>query len=133
MKRGGYVSLDRDNPREGLKAINDAARKISEGMNIIIFPEGTRSKDGKLLPFKKGVFSLAVRAGVPIIPIGICGTSILQPKGSLIPKKNGIVNVNIGKPILVAGDKAQEKSRLMDEVRASIEMLIANDQNSMEN
>jgi 1-acyl-sn-glycerol-3-phosphate acyltransferase len=124
MKRGGYVSLDRENPREGLKAINDAAQKIREGMNIIIFPEGTRSKDGKLLPFKKGVFSLALRASVPVIPIGINGTSSLQPKGSLMPEKKGVIHVNIGKPILISGDKASEKARIMGEVRASIESMI---------
>jgi len=128
MQRARYVSLDRENPREGLKAINDAARKVNEGMSIIVFPEGTRSKDGNLLPFKKGVFSLAVRAGVPIIPVGICGTSKLQPKGSLMPEKKGTVYVNIGKPISVAGDKASEKARLMDEVRTSIEALIADNQ-----
>ncbi|MCX5812549.1 MAG: lysophospholipid acyltransferase family protein [Proteobacteria bacterium] len=125
MKRASYVSLDRENPREGLRAINDAALKISKGMNIIVFPEGTRSKDGKLLPFKKGVFSLAVRAGVPVIPIGISGTSMLQPKGSLMPKEKGVIYVNIGKPILIIGDKASEKARVMDEVRASIERLMA--------
>ncbi|MCX5806426.1 MAG: lysophospholipid acyltransferase family protein [Proteobacteria bacterium] len=125
MKRAGYVSLDRENAREGLKAINDAAQKIREGMNIIIFPEGTRSKDGKLLPFKKGVFSLALRAGVPVIPVGIIGTSRLQPKDSLMPKAKGVIYVNIGKPVLINGDKASEKARIMDEVRASIEKLTA--------
>jgi 1-acyl-sn-glycerol-3-phosphate acyltransferase len=125
MKRASYISLDRENPRDGLKAINDAAQKIREGMNIIVFPEGTRSKDGKLLPFKKGVFSLAVRAGVPVIPIGISGTSRLQPKGSLMPKEKGVIYVNIGKPILIIGDKTSEKARIMDEVRTSIEKLMA--------
>jgi 1-acyl-sn-glycerol-3-phosphate acyltransferase len=125
MKRAGYVSLDRENAREGLKAINDAAQKIREGMNIIIFPEGTRSKDGKLLPFKKGVFSLALRSGVPVIPVGIIGTSRLQPKGSLMPQEKGVIYVNIGKPILIIGDKTSEKARIMDEVRVSIEKLTA--------
>lgn len=124
MKRAGYISLDRESPRDGLKAINDAAQKVREGMNIIVFPEGTRSNDGKLLPFKKGVFSLVARAGVPVIPIGIIGTSRLQPKGSLMPNEKGAVYANIGQPILISGDKASEKTRIMNEVRASIERLI---------
>ncbi len=124
IKRAGYISLDRENPREALKAINDAARKIREGTNIVIFPEGTRSKDGVLLPFKKGVFSLVVRAGIPVLPVGIKGTSALQPKGSFIPRKKGVIYVNIGEPIPVNEDSAPEKTRIMDEVRASIEKLI---------
>jgi 1-acyl-sn-glycerol-3-phosphate acyltransferase len=131
MKRAEYISLDRENPRDGLKAINDAAQKIREGLNIIIFPEGTRSKDGKLLPFKKGVFSLAVRAGVSVIPIGINGSSRLQPKGSLMPKEKGVIYVNIGKPILVSGDKASEKARIMDEVKTSIEKLMAENEGNV--
>ncbi len=125
MKRAGYISIDRESPRDGLKAINDAAQKIRDGMSVIVFPEGTRSKDGKLLPFKKGVFSLAVRAGVPVIPIGINGTSRLQPKGSLMPEEKGAVYVNIGEPILVGGDKATEKARIMNEVKMSIERMMA--------
>jgi 1-acyl-sn-glycerol-3-phosphate acyltransferase len=124
MKRASYISLDRESPRDGLKAINDAAQKIREGMSIIVFPEGTRSRDGKLLPFKKGVFSLALRAGVPVIPIGINGTSRLQPKGSLMPMEKGTIYVNIGKPIFISGDKASEKARIMDEVRISIEKMM---------
>ena len=124
MKRAGYISLDRENPREALKAINDAARKIREGTNILIFPEGTRSKDGVLLPFKKGVFSLVVRAGIPVLPVGIKGTSSLQRKGSFIPGKTGVIYVRMGEPIPVREDSVSEKARIMDEVKASIERLI---------
>ncbi len=56
LKKAGYISIDRENPREALKAMEEASRRIREGTNIIIFPEGTRSADGKLLPFKKGGF-----------------------------------------------------------------------------
>lgn len=125
MKRADYISIDRESPREGLKAINDAAQKIRKGLNILIFPEGTRSKDGKLLPFKKGVFSLALRAGVPVIPVGINGTGKLQPKESLMPGEKGVIYVNIGKPILIRGDRSSDKARIMIEARASIEELMA--------
>jgi len=124
VKKAGYISIDRENPREALKAINDAARKIREGTNIVIFPEGTRSKDGVLLPFKKGVFSLVVRAGVPVLPVGIKGSSALQPKGSSIPRKKGVIYVKFGEPILVKEESTSEKARIMDEVRASIDSLI---------
>lgn len=124
MKKAGYISLDRENPREAIKAINIAAEKIKAGTSLIIFPEGTRSINGKLLPFKKGVFSLAVRAAVPVVPLGIKGSSILQPKGSLIPLKKGVIYINIGEPVAVVGDGTPEKTKLMNEVRAKIEKLL---------
>ncbi len=125
MTRADYVSIDRENPREALKAIDEAGRKIREGMIIVIFPEGTRSEDGNLLPFKQGVFNLAQRAKVPIVPIGICGTSRLQPKGSFIPQQKGIVYINIGEPVEVSGKGSAEKARIMHEVRGRIEGLMA--------
>lgn len=127
MKKAGYISLDRENPREALKAIEKAAQRIQEGTNIIVFPEGTRSKDGVLLPFKKGVFSLALEAGVPVVPVGINGSCILQPKGSFIPRKKGVIYVNIGRPIFILEKRASEKNRVMAEVREAIETLMKRD------
>lgn len=124
MKRAGYISLDRANPREALKAIEDAAGKIRGGMNIIIFPEGTRSADGVLLPFKKGAFSLALRAKVPIVPIGIEGTNRLQPKGSVIPNQKGVIYIRIGDPIETAQEARSAKTNLMLHVRSEIERLM---------
>jgi 1-acyl-sn-glycerol-3-phosphate acyltransferase len=125
MGRAGYISIDRENPREALKAMEAAATKIRGGMNIIIFPEGTRSLDGNLLPFKKGGFTLALRAMVPIVPIGIYGTSQLQPKGSFIPKKKGVIYINIGQPIILEGLDRSAKTKVMDDVRERIEGLMA--------
>ncbi|MCX8023148.1 MAG: 1-acyl-sn-glycerol-3-phosphate acyltransferase [Syntrophorhabdaceae bacterium] len=125
MKRAGYISLDRENPREALNAIIEAAAEIKDGTNILIFPEGTRSKDGTLLPFKKGAFLLALKAGVPVLPIGIYGTSPIQPKGSFIPRKKGTVYIHVGEPITVDAFNPHERSRLMEQVRASIEGLLA--------
>jgi 1-acyl-sn-glycerol-3-phosphate acyltransferase len=125
MTRTGYISIDREKPREALKAMEEAARKIRAGMNIIIFPEGTRSLDGILLPFKKGGFTLALRAMVPIVPIGIYGTSQLQPKGSFIPKEKGVIYINIGEPIILEGLDRSAKTKVMDDVRERIEGLMA--------
>ena len=124
MKRAGYISLDRKHPREGLKAMDDAAKKIRGGMNIIIFPEGTRSQDGNLLPFKKGGFSLALRAKVPIMPVGISGSSRLQPKGSFIPNQKGVIYIRVGKPIETAQGSRSAKTEIMMTVRQAIESLM---------
>ena len=124
MKRAGYISLDRKHPREAIKAMDDAAQKIRGGINIIIFPEGTRSEDGSLLPFKKGVFTLALRAKVPILPVGISGSSQLQPKGSFIPNKKGVIYIRIGKPIDTAQGSRSAKTEIMMTVRQAIEGLM---------
>ncbi len=124
MGRAGYISIDRENPREALKAIEEAAGKIRGGMNIVIFPEGTRSVDGTLLPFKKGGFTLALRAMVPIVPIGIYGTYLLQPKGSFIPRGKGVIYIRIGKPIALEGVAPSAKTKVMDDVRSRIEGLM---------
>ena len=110
---------------EALKAIEEASRRIREGTNIIIFPEGTRSADGKLLPFKKGGFTLALRAMVPVVPIGIYGSSALQPKGSSLPGKKGVIYIEIGDPIILEGMDRSQKTRVMDDVRTAIEALMA--------
>ena len=124
MKRAGYISLDRKHPREAIKAMDDAAKKIREGTNIIIFPEGTRSKDGHLLPFKKGGFSLALRAKVPIVPVGISGSNRLQPKGSFIPNQKGVIYIRIGKPVETAQGSRSAKTEIMMTVRQAIEGLM---------
>jgi len=114
------------------EAIEKAARRVREGASVVIFPEGTRSKDGNLLPFKKGGFSLAVRAMVPIVPVGISGTARLQPKGSFIPGKTGAVYINIGEPIVVEGGHRSAKTRIMADIRGHIERLMACHQDAMD-
>jgi 1-acyl-sn-glycerol-3-phosphate acyltransferase len=125
MKRAGHVSLDRENPRKALKAMDEAAQRIQDGTNILVFPEGTRSVDGNLLPFKKGAFNLAMKACVPIVPVGICGTSMLQPEGSQVPVRGGAVSIHLGEPIPVAGRGVSYKTELANEVRAAITRLVA--------
>ena len=125
MGRAGYISIDRENPREALKAMEEAAKNIRGGINIIIFPEGTRSVDGRLLPFKKGGFSLALKAMVPIIPMAIHGTDRLQPKGNFIPLRKGVIYIDITEPIVLDGMDRSAKTKVMDDVRKRIEGLLA--------
>jgi 1-acyl-sn-glycerol-3-phosphate acyltransferase len=126
IRRARYISIDRENPREALKAIEEAGRRIREGMTVLIFPEGTRSKDGKLLPFLKGGFFLANRAQVPVVPVAIIGSAELHPKGSVLspPKHSGHVTVRIGAPIPTGGRGSAAKGELMVAVRGEIERLI---------
>jgi 1-acyl-sn-glycerol-3-phosphate acyltransferase len=75
------VFLDRKNPRRAVKALREAIEKLKNGVTFIVFPEGTRSPDGKVLPFKKDSLMIAVKTGVPVLPVSIWGTYHLIPKG----------------------------------------------------
>jgi 1-acyl-sn-glycerol-3-phosphate acyltransferase len=125
LAAGKNIAVDRDNPRAAIKAMNEAARRIKEGTSVVIFPEGTWGKDGRLLPFKKGGFSLALRMGVPIVPVGIHGTGPLQPEGSFVPRRKGLVRIRIGEPVAALMGDRGSKAALMLEVRSRIEMLAA--------
>jgi 1-acyl-sn-glycerol-3-phosphate acyltransferase len=132
MKWAGYISIDRENPREALKAIEEAVSKIRKGTPVLIFPEGTRGakgakeRDGDLLPFMKGAFSLASRAAVPVVPLAIIGSFDLQPAGSIFspPERRGRVVVRVGKPILADGKGTSFKTGLMEEVRDAMQRMM---------
>ena len=106
------VFLDRDNPREGLKAILEATENLKDGHSMLIFPEGTRSRDGKLNEFKKGSLKLATRANVPIVPITIDGTyKVLE--GSKKAKKSDLdCKIVIHKPIYPKELSKEDQSNL---------------------
>ncbi len=111
MRKVGFISIDRSHGRKALKSLNLAAERIAAGSSVLIFPEGTRSKDGRLQPFKAGAILLAIRSGVPIVPIGFNNTSQLLPKGKLLPKGGEIV-IRIGHPIPTQKYKPKEKQAL---------------------
>jgi 1-acyl-sn-glycerol-3-phosphate acyltransferase len=119
MRGAGYISIDRFNRSSAFESISEAAEKIKQGVSVMIFPEGTRSKDGRIRPFKKGGFVLAVDAGVPIVPIIIRGTRPIMAKGNLRIRP-GEVNLNIKKPIATAGYSRDTKDELMERVRTVI-------------
>jgi 1-acyl-sn-glycerol-3-phosphate acyltransferase len=123
LKIGKNIAIDRKNPRKALRSIQEAARRLQEGSNIVIFPEGTWSKDGDMLPFKKGGFSLALRTGTPIVPVGIAGTGPLQPEGCYVPKGKGRIHIRLGTPVQVTDNGRASKTVLMHEVRDHIERL----------
>ena len=83
MKGCGYISIDRSNRESAFESLREAANKIQSGVSVMIFPEGTRSHDGKLLPFKKGGFVLAQNAGVPIVPVAIKGSGVVMSRNGM--------------------------------------------------
>jgi len=115
----GYISIDREGSRKTVEAMNEAARKIQEGMSLIIFPEGSRSPDGSIQPFKKGGFTLAIKSKVPIIPISITGSREIMPKGKLTVT-SGEIRIRIDHPIETQNYSLKDRKSLMEKVRQTI-------------
>ena len=115
----GYISIDRSDIRAAAKSIHHAVEKIKNGMSVLIFPEGTRSKDGRVQSFKKGGFHLALRSGSDIVPIAISGSRNIVPKGSLRIKK-GAITMSIGIPISVKDYSKSEIDSLIARSRDAI-------------
>jgi 1-acyl-sn-glycerol-3-phosphate acyltransferase len=116
MRRSGYIPIDRENPREAAKSIIQAAKEIRNGVSAIAFPEGTRSRTGDLGKFHSGAFALALRAGVPLVPISLEGSyRVIRPK-TLKVNPGVIIRIRIGSPIDPSTYSKGEKNRLMDDV-----------------
>jgi 1-acyl-sn-glycerol-3-phosphate acyltransferase len=119
MAVGRFIFIDRQNPLAARRSIDQAAARIRAGSSVAIFPEGTRSRDGQLGPFKKGGFHLAISAGVPIVPVGIRGAMEVMPRGSLILRR-GPVTIEIGAPISTKDLSGADRNALLDRVRDEI-------------
>jgi 1-acyl-sn-glycerol-3-phosphate acyltransferase len=115
----GFIPIDRSNRDSAIRSLDRAARKIRSGISVLVFPEGTRSLDGTLHPFKKGGFMLALKAGVPVVPVVVMGTDRIMEKGSLRVGR-AAVEVRIGPPIETRGRGATARDRLMADVRRAM-------------
>jgi len=119
MKKAGYIGIERNDPRKAIESMKQAADRIKNGASVLIFPEGTRSPDGRLQAFKKGGFSLAVKSGCDIVPIGIRDSFRIAPKGSLRIRK-GAFGLCIGRPVSLSGLGKKDIPRLMEQVRSEM-------------
>jgi 1-acyl-sn-glycerol-3-phosphate acyltransferase len=119
MQRAGYISIDRSNWRSAVASLKRAAQMIKNGVSVVIFPEGTRSLDGHLGPFKKGGFVLAVDAQVKVVPIVIHGTYDIMPKDTLRITPQDVL-LEIKPPISTAGYHRKNKEILMEKVRRAL-------------
>jgi len=114
------IVIDRGNRRRAVESLRRAAERVRGGINVVIFPEGTRSPDGTLQPFKSGGFHLALDAQVPVIPVTVSGSWQLTPKRSL-QLRSGTVKVVYGAPIETAGMTARDRERLTRRVAGAIQ------------
>ena len=120
LKYGSYIAIDRRRGADAMKSLEEAAERIRTGASALLYAEGTRTLDGKLQPFKRGAFNLAVRAGVPVVPLTINGSYALLPKRSIVVHP-GEVELILERPIEIKGSGKEEEMRLMAEVHAAIE------------
>jgi len=119
MLLAGYVFVDRGNRAKAIASLERGAQKIRKGISLIMYAEGTRSEDGRILPFKKGPFALALKSGAAVCPVTIEGTGRMMPKGRwhITPTT---VKVKIGKPIDTSKYDPDDREKLIRDVRAVI-------------
>jgi 1-acyl-sn-glycerol-3-phosphate acyltransferase len=120
LKYGAYIGIDRGRGPDAMKSLDEAIDRIRNGASVLLYAEGTRTLDGKLQPFKRGAFNIAVKAGVPVVPLTINGSYARLRKHSIqvVP---GTVELVLGSPIPVpAGNGKDAEMKLMEAVHAAI-------------
>jgi 1-acyl-sn-glycerol-3-phosphate acyltransferase len=112
----GHVGIDRGNPFRARRSLERAAERIRGGTSVVVFPEGTRSRDEAVRAFKRGPFVLAAKAEVPVVPLSLVGVKRVVP-GGLIGLRPGTVELRIHPPLATSGRPARDAAALAAEVR----------------
>ena len=118
----GFVPVDRDDRSRATETFAAALKAIERGSSLVIFPEETRSVDGKLKPFKRGGFLMALRTGRPIVPVGVRGSLQIRGKGSL-EVRPGEIEISFGKPIPAGDFGVRRRAELVAHVEAEVRRL----------
>lgn len=124
MWAGKHIAVDRTDGAGALSSLKKAARRMASGISVVVFPEGTRSIDGRLLPFKRGGFLLAAKTGTPIVPVTISGSGKILPKGAW-RLRSGTIDVHLSEPIRINDYRPGTLRALADQVQQTIEKRLA--------
>jgi 1-acyl-sn-glycerol-3-phosphate acyltransferase len=119
VRSSGQIPLDRDNPRRGLRSIKQAAELLRKGVSIVVFPEGTRSRDGRVQEFKSTLFVLPIRTQTPVVPVLIEGAFQALRRGSMLLNR-GPMNVTFHVPITVGSFTDKDRAVCAEKVRQSL-------------
>ena len=123
MLLAGSIPVDRSHGRQAMKSLDRAARRIADGASVIIFPEGTRSPDGRLQPFKAGGMQLAIKSGVELVPMAITGTHEVLPKGKFFSRPGKVV-IRLGTPVDSRDFGPKEKQALAELLHERVAVLL---------
>ncbi len=123
MRKAGYISIARSSPAKARRTFKQAVDMIKNGTSLVIFAEGTRSRDGHLLPLRRGAFQFALSSGCPIIPVAIKGTNKIMPKGSFKLKK-GSITIQLGRPISTIKYKRENMPDLVERVTGCLRKML---------
>ena len=119
MSMCGFISVDRRNREQALEAVEKGVQALKAGKSFLVYPEGTRSPDGRLQRFKKGVFVMALKAAAPIFPISISGGHKIMPKGKFVMRPGG-VRITFHEPVRTEGLAVEDRQAVVERVRAAI-------------
>lgn len=126
---GGHFPIDRRDPRRTARSIRRVIEGVRSGTSLAVFPEGTRTPDGTLQAFKPGVFKIAIKSGVPIVPVAIRGAFALLPKTTLAPRP-GRIDVILGAPIDTTGYDERGVPALIERTKAAIQAQLTGDRST---
>lgn len=119
MRVAQFVPVDRSDKESTAAAVSLAVQSLKKGLSFVIFSEGTRSPDGRMRPFKRGAFTLAIEAGVPVVPVSIVGTHCVLGKGESIVRP-GDVTIRFGLPVDASAYTIEQRAELLTRVEAAV-------------
>ncbi len=127
MRLVGFIRVDRKNREQALEAVERGVLALEAGKSFLVYPEGTRSPDGRLQRFKKGVFVMAVKAGAPIVPISVSGSNKIMPKGKFVMRP-GRVRITFQDSVATEGLTIEDRDIIIERVRQAILTGLAKDE-----
>jgi 1-acyl-sn-glycerol-3-phosphate acyltransferase len=127
MRLAKFIPVDRTDREAAAESVDMAVRNLKEGLSFAIYPEGTRSRDGRLLPFKKGAFVIAIRAGVPVVPVSIVGAQSLMRKGEWYMRPGEVI-IRFGPAVDASKYTVEQRTELLKRVESLVAAGLPEDQ-----